>query len=83
MDDYLLVVGSRMRHSKGDHNMDDHKDILHAGLQPGLEPAAGVFDAIDLAVVGWMKKGLVLNGRWSELRLFGRIESEGVVELGW
>ena len=83
MDDYLLAVGLRTGHSTGDHSMDDHKDTLHAGLQPGLEPAAEAFDAVDLAVVGRIMKGLVWSGRWSEFRLFGRIGSEEVVEFGW
>lgn len=83
MDDYLLAVGSHMRHNKGDRSMDDHKDILHAGLQPDLEPAAGAFDVVDLAVVDRIKKGSVSSGRWFELHLFGRIDSEGFGELGW
>ena len=83
MDDYLLAVGSRMRHSTGDHSMDDRKGILHAGFQPGLEPAAEAFDAVDLAVVDWMKKGSVSSGHWLEFRLFGRIDSERAVGLGW
>lgn len=83
MDDYLLAVGSHTRHNKGDRNMDGRRDILHAGLQPGLEPAAGAFDAVDLAVVDWIGRDWVSNGRWFELRLFDRIDSEGVVELGW
>lgn len=83
MDDYLLAVGSRMKYSTGGYSMDDHKDILHAGLQPGLESAVGAFDAADLAVVDQIKKGLVSSGRWFELRRFGRIDFERVVEVGW
>lgn len=83
MDDYLLAVGSHMRHNKGDCNMDGRKDILHAGLQPGLEPAAEAFDVVDLAVVDWIERGSVSSGRWFELRLIGRIDFGGVVELGW
>ncbi len=86
MDDYLLVVGSRKKHSTDGHNTDDRKGILHAGLHagllPGLEPAAEAFDAVDLEVVDLIKRGWELSGRWSELRLFGRIDSERVVEFG-
>ena len=63
MDDYLLAVGFRTKHSKGDHSMDVHMGILHADLQPDLGPAAGAFDAVDLAVVDRIKKGLALSGR--------------------
>ena len=83
MDDYLLAVGSRMKYSTGGHSMDDYKDTLHAGLRPGLESAVEAIDAADLTVVDQTKKGSVSSGRWFELRRFGRIDSEGVVELGW
>ena len=83
MDGYLLAVGSHTRHNKGDRSMDGRTDIPHAGLQPDLEPAAEAFDAVDLAVVGWIKRGSVSSVRWFELRLFGRIDFGGVVELGW
>ena len=63
--------------------MDDHMDILHAGLQPGLEPAAEASDAVDLAVVDRITKGSVSSDHWFDLRLLGQIDSEGVVELGW
>ena len=62
--------------------MDDHKDTLRAGLQPGLG-FVGAFDAVGLPAVGLIEKGSVSNGRWFELRLSDRIDSEGVAELGW
>ena len=83
MDGYLLAVGSHMRHNKGDCSMDGRKDTPHVGLQPGLEPAAEAFDAVDLAVVDWIKRGSVSSVRWFELRLFGQIDFGGVVEIGW
>ena len=42
---------------------DDHKDTHHAGLQPGLEPAAGASDAVDLPVVDRIVRGSVSIGR--------------------
>ena len=63
--------------------MGDHKDILHAaGLQPGLAPAVGVVDAVDLPVVDRTKRDSVSSGHYSELLRFGRIDYEGAAELG-
>ena len=61
---------------------DGHKDTHHAGLQPGLEPAAGASDAVGRPVVDRTERGSVSNGRWYE-RLLGRIDYEKVAELGW
>ena len=63
--------------------MDDHKDILHAGLRPGLELADGASDAVDSPVVDRIMEGSEWNGRWFEPLLSGRIDFEVDVELGW
>lgn len=66
-----------------DYSTGDHRNILRAGLQPGLEPAAGAFDVVDPPVVDRTKMGSASSVHCFELLLSGQIDYEGVAEPGW